>query len=252
MDLGLTDRVAIVTGTASQKGMGKAISLTLAKEGAHIVSCDINLEGAKKTADAVKALGRKAIAIKVDIADRAEVGDMVEAALAEFGKIDILVNTAGLHAGGGTFLESTKEYWDKDIGVNLYGTMNCCQAVLPSMVERKYGKIVNFSSLAARIGEVLGAYSAAKGGIITFTMGLGAHFGPSGINVNAIAPGLVLTEFYGDRLTPEMEKGFIAAVPMKRVVTVEDIANATAFLVSDVSSAITGQTFDLDCGRTLL
>jgi NAD(P)-dependent dehydrogenase (short-subunit alcohol dehydrogenase family) len=120
------------------------------------------------------------------------------------------------------------------------------------MVEHKYGKIVNFSSLAARIGEVGGAYAAAKGGVITFTMSLGAQFGPSGINVNAIAPGLVLTEFYGDRLTPEFEKRFIEAVPMRRVVTVEDIANATAFLASDVSSAITGQTFDLDCGRTLL
>jgi NAD(P)-dependent dehydrogenase (short-subunit alcohol dehydrogenase family) len=246
MDLGLKDKVALVTGTGSQIGMGKCISLTLAKEGCDIITTDIDLEGAQKTAEEIKALGHKAIAIKADVANRTEVGEAVKAALAEFGKIDILVNTAGLTAGGGTFLESTKEYWQKDIDVNLYGTMNFCQAVLPGMVERKYGKIINFSSIAARLGHAMSrasSYAAAKGAVLSFTRGLATEFAPSGINVNAIAPGMVATMFGGGPrpgpADPEMEARILANFPLRRRQTVEDMANAVAFLASDVDGGRT-------------
>jgi NAD(P)-dependent dehydrogenase (short-subunit alcohol dehydrogenase family) len=154
MDYGLSGKIALVTGTASQVGMGNAICLTLAKEGCDIVSADIDLEGAKQTAAAIKALGHKAIALKVNVAKSSEVDEMVKVALKEFGKIDILVSTAGVLAGiGVSFLESKQEIWEKDIAVNLYGTMNCAKAVIPGMVKRKYGKIINFSSITAKMGR---------------------------------------------------------------------------------------------------
>ena len=167
MDYGLSGKVALVTGTASQVGMGKAICLTLAKEGCDIISTDINLEGAKQTAEAVKALGRKSVAFKVDITKGDDVDAMVKAALKEMGKIDILVNTAGGNSKlGDQFLESKQETWEKDMALNLYGTMNCAKAVLPGMIERKWGKIINFSSIVARTGiGGPGSYSAAKAAV---------------------------------------------------------------------------------------
>jgi NAD(P)-dependent dehydrogenase (short-subunit alcohol dehydrogenase family) len=254
MDLGLKGKVALVTGTASQVGMGKAICLTLAKEGCDIISADINLDGAKQTAAAVKALGRKAISLKVDVANGAEVDAMVKAALKQFDKIDILVNTAGLAAGGPTpFLETKQDIWEKDMAVNVYGTMHCCQAVLPVMVEHKYGKIVNFSSIAAK-QPLLGSYSAAKAAVISITRGLAAQYGPEGINANAIAPGVVQTNFFsagGRTPDPKMFEGMAAHVPTRRIQTVEDIANAVAFLVSDVSRNITGQCLQVDSGLVM-
>ena len=248
MDLGFKGKIALVTGTASQIGMGKAISLTLAKEGCDIISCDIDLEGAKKTADEVKALGRKAIALKADVANKAEVGDMVKAALAEFGKIDILVNTAGLTAGGGPFAQTKEENWGKDINVNLYGAMNCSKAVLPGMLERKYGKIINFSSGVARSGMAnTASYSAAKGGVLAFTKSLALEVGASGINVNGIAPGMAATNFGGGNIKPDsdMVKMMTSRWPLKRLTTVEDIANTVAFLASDVSGGIAGHTIEV-------
>ncbi len=254
MDLGLENKVALVTGTASQVGMGKAICLYLAREGCDIIAADIDLNGAQKTADEVKDLGRKAIAIQADVVNEDEVKKMVDAALLEFSKIDILINTAGLSGGGGVpFLESGKDRWQKDIDVNLYGTMNCSKVVLPGMIEKKYGKIVNFTSIAAKVGP-LGSYSAAKAGVSAITRGMATQFGPEGINVNAIAPGVVPTNFFnalGDRAN-QMFKGMAERVPMRRIQTVEDIAYAVAFLVSDVSKNITGQTIHVDSGLVML
>ena len=254
MDYGLKGKIAMVTGTASQVGMGNAICLTLAKEGCDIISADIDLEGAKQTAAAIKGLGRKAIALKVDVTKSSEVDEMVKAALKEFGKIDILVNTAGLNAGMGVpFMASKQEIWEKDLAINLYGTMNCAKAVVPGMVERKYGKIVNFSSIAAKSGY-LSSYSAAKAAVLAFTRGFATEFGPSGINVNAIAPAVVKTRFFagiGD-FANKMYEGEAARAPLRRVQTVEDIANATAFLVSDVSKNITGQCIQINSGLLML
>jgi NAD(P)-dependent dehydrogenase (short-subunit alcohol dehydrogenase family) len=254
MDLKLEGKIAMVTGTASQIGMGNAICKYLAKEGCDIISVDINLEGAQQTADAVKAIGKKAIALKADVANGSEVDNAVKAALKEFGRIDILVNTAGVAAGGPMpFPEQTKETWQKDIDVNLYGTMNCSKAVIPSMVKQKYGKIVNFASIAAR-QPLLSSYSAAKAAVISVTHGLAAQYGPEGINANAIAPGMVQTNFFkslGDRFT-QMSEGMASRVPTRRLQTVEDIANAVAFLVSDVSKNITGQCIQVDSGLVMM
>ena len=221
MDYGLKGKVALVTGTASQVGMGKAICLTLAKEGCDIVSTDINLEGAKQTADAVKALGRKCIALQVDVTKGADVDAMVKAALKEFGKIDILVNNAGGNMIMGTpFLEQNSEMWQKDMALNLYGTMNCSKAVIPGMVERKYGKIINFASIVAKLGlGGPGSYAASKAAVLAFTRGLATQFGPSNINVNAIAPGMLNTNFFA-ALPGNVQTAMFAEVagmaPLKR------------------------------------
>ena len=252
MEYELHGKVALVTGTASQVGMGKAICLTLAKEGCDIVSTDIDLDGAKQTAAAVKVLGRKAIALKLDVANSSEVDETVKIALKEFGKIDILVNNAGLNAGQGVpFLESKPAVWEKDIAVNLYGTMNCAKAVIPGMVARKYGKIINFSSIAAKQGG--GSYAAAKAAVLAITRGLATEFGPSGINVNAIAPAVVKTNFFvnGDRAN-QMFKDVAMLSPLRRNQTVEDIANAVAFLASDGSRDITGQCIQINSGLFML
>ena len=254
MDLGLVDKVALITGAGSQIGMGKAIALTLAREGCDIISCDIDPAGAEKTADEVKALGRKSIALKTNIAGKTEVDNMVQAALKEFGKIDILVNTVGMTISFGvSFLKSTEDQWQKEIAVNLYGTMNCCQAVLPGMIEHKYGKIINFSSIAARKTSVpANIYISAKSAILTLTRGLAAESGPLGINVNGVAPGMVLTNLGGGPLPLEVQESFKSSVPMRKISTAQDIANAVAFLASDISCNITGQTISIDGGATMV
>ena len=255
MDYGFQGKVAFVTGSASQVGMGNAICLTLGREGCDIVSVDLDLAGAQKTADAVKAIGRKAIGLKMDVARAAEVDTAFKTALKEFGKIDILVNTAGLNAGMGVpFLEGTQEIWDKDFAVNVYGTMNCAKAAIPGMVERKYGKIINFASIVAKMGGT-GSYAPAKAAVLAFTRGLATQYGQYNINANAIAPGMVQTKFFAantDAKNARMFEEMAKVPPLKRNQTVEDIANAVAFLASDVSKNITGQCLQVDSGMIML
>ncbi len=255
MDLGLQGKVALVTGAGSQIGFGKAIALTLAKEGCDIVANDMNLEDVKKTAAEIKALGRKAIAVKANVAESAEVGEMVETALKEFGKIDILVNNAGATPPMIPFVEQRETDWDKSFNVNLKSQLICSQAVLPHMLERKSGKIVNISSGGAKLcGPIGESYVAAKAGVIAFTKSLAREIITSGINVNAIAPGWSKTNLGADNTPPEIKEKtyemFLAETPIGRPTVPQDIANMVAFLSSDVASDIVGQTFSVDGGAT--
>ena len=253
MDLGLKGKVALVTGAGSQIGFGKGIALTLAKEGCDIVVGDIDLEGAKKTAAEVEALGRKALAVKADVSSSAEANDMVKAALAKFGKIDILVNNAGAIHAMKPFVENTEEDRDRDINLNLKGAMNCSKAVLPQMISRKSGKIISISSIGAKKGMPnTAAYGAAKAGIIGFTQILGVEVAPLGINVNSIAPGLGLTAFGGGSPPPELVERAKTIVPVRRSTTPQDIGNTIAFLASDVSSDIVGQNIGVDGGESII
>ena len=167
MDLKLKGKTAIVSGTGSQVGFGRGIALMLAQEGCDVACVDADLEGAKKTAAEAKKSGHKTMALKIDITKRPEIDAAVKKVLAEFGRIDILVNCAGRASGLRPFVESTEEQWDIDININLKGTMNFTQAVLPHMLERGYGKIVNFSTHAAHQPTGLAgasSYVAAKAG----------------------------------------------------------------------------------------
>jgi NAD(P)-dependent dehydrogenase (short-subunit alcohol dehydrogenase family) len=253
MDLGLKDKIALVTGTGSQIGMGKAIALTLAGEGCDVIAADIDLEGAKKTAAAVEALGRRSLAIKTDVSSSAEVNQMVKTALEHFGRIDILVNNAGAISGTKPFTETTDTDWDRDININYRGVLNCTKAVLPQMLERKSGKIINISSIGGKLGSAHAAvYNGAKAAVIAFTKSIAAFAGPSGINVNSVAPGLAVTAFGGGAPPPGLVEKVSESIPMKRVTTVQDIANAVAFLASDVASDITGQTLSVDGGQSMV
>ncbi|MGD0780530.1 MAG: SDR family oxidoreductase [Dehalococcoidales bacterium] len=249
MDLKLKDKVAIITGTGSQIGFGRGIALMLAQEGCHIVSVDMDLKGAKQTAANVQKLGRKALSFKADITNRKEIDTVVKKTLAEFGKIDILVNCAGRASGLRPFVTMTAEQWDMDIDTNLKGTMNFTQAVLPHMLERQYGKIVNFSTHAAHQPTGLAgstAYVAAKAGTVMFSKTLAGEVGASGININIIAPGPGNTNFHrasgGD---PHMSQIVDTLAKAGKTTTPEDIANAVAFLVSDVSSKLSGQVLEV-------
>jgi NAD(P)-dependent dehydrogenase (short-subunit alcohol dehydrogenase family) len=250
MDLDLKDKVAIVTGAGSQKGFGRTIAVTLAREGCCLVLADIDIEGAEKTAGEVRSLGSQAIAVKVDIRNSREVKQMVEVALDKFGKIDILVNNAGAATPPKLFIDTNEDEWDFNIDLNLKGMLRCTKAVLDYMVPRKSGKIINLSSFGAKTGgENTTVYAAAKAGILSFTKGLSTEVRPLGINVNAVAPGVGLTNFVRDA-PREILNELIQKTPARRTTTPEDIAMAVAYFASDVSSDVVGQTLSVDGGLT--
>jgi NAD(P)-dependent dehydrogenase (short-subunit alcohol dehydrogenase family) len=252
MDLGLKGKVALVTGAGSQIGFGKAISLTLAREGCDIIASDIDFEGVKKTAAEVEALGRKAVAVKADVTKKADVKEMVKQALAKFAKIDILVNNAGAILGGGPFVEQEEALWDKELALNLKGCMLCSQAVLPSMIEKKYGKIVNIASDTGKmVWPMVSMYNIAKTGVYKFTRDLARTVVGDGILVNCVSPGWSLDTAFAK--VPDKEaarKRFLAETPIGRGTTPQDIANAVAFFASDVSSDIVGQILSISGGST--
>jgi len=241
MDLGFKGKVALVTGAGSHIGFGRAIALTLAKEGCDIIINDINADGAKQTADEVKALGRKATVIIADITKSAPVKDMVKKALGEYKKIDILVNNAGGCTPPKPFMDMSEDNWEFDINVNLRGVLNCTRAVLPGMIERKYGTIVSLISGAGLNGGAMTAvYSAAKGGIYSFSMALAKEMAPNGININCVSPGPAITGF-AKNAPPGMLETFAKSIPLGRLTEPQDVANAVAFLASDVAADIVGQ-----------
>ena len=243
MDLGLKGKVALVTGAGSQIGYGKGIVLALAREGCDIIAADIDLKGAKQTAAEVEALGRKAMAVKADVTNRAEVDDMVKAALEKFGKIDILVNNAGTSSELKPFIEMTKADWDIDINVNLYGQMNVAQAVLPHMMSRHYGRIINV--LGGQGIPTISVYGAAKAGVEAFTQALAREVASSGIIVNAVGPGLAQTGLLL-KASPEYIESYRQSSLLKRLCRVEDLAPVVAFLASDVCSYMVGQVIHLE------
>ena len=251
MDLGLKGKVAVVTGAGSQIGFGKGIAVTLAKEGCDLVVNDINLEGAKKTANEIEALGCKAIAVKADVTRSPEVNDMVKKALEQFGKIDILVNNAGGHTPIKPFIDKVETDWDREISMNLKGVLVCTRAVLDQMIAHKSGKIISISSIAGKIGAPGGGlYAATKAGVIAFSKSMAAELGPLGINVNCIAPGPGQTNFNVID-PPDLIQEYMKMAPSRRYVMPQDIANAVAFLASDVSSHIMGQVITIDGGFTM-
>ena len=253
MDLNLRDKVALVTGAGSQVGFGRDVCLTLAKEGADIVVNDVDKKGAKKTASEVRALGRKALVIEADVASTEQVEKMVKEALDHFGKIDILVNNAGVLAGGINFLvDMPEEARDRQIAVNFLGVYNGCKAVIPHMMARKYGKIINIASTAGKGGfPMVTVYSATKGAIISFTRALAQEIATSGININCVCPGMTPTAIWPPDIPKEMFDHYSAAIPMGRLGTTQDVSTLVAFLASDVSSYIMAQSINVDGGAVV-
>jgi 3-oxoacyl-[acyl-carrier protein] reductase len=242
----LENRVAIVTGGA--QGIGRAIALGLAKEGADVALADIDSEPASKVVDEITDLGRKAIAIKTDVSKNEEAKLMAKTALDEFGKIDILVNNAGQSARErrAFFSESTEEVWDFVINLNLKGVRNCTRAVINHMIERRSGKIVNIASCAGVVGDAGSVdYSAAKAGVIGFTRALAKEVASYGINVNCVSPGPIKTRIAS--ILPDGTERLRQLTGFGRIGEPEDIAAMVVFLVSDEANFITGQNHPV-CG----
>jgi 3-oxoacyl-[acyl-carrier protein] reductase len=238
VDLRLRDKIALVTGSGSPIGYGRVIATTLAEEGCDVICADLNVAWAEETAAMIESLGRQAMAVKVDVADRASVDAMVQAAVERFGRIDILVNNAGVSSPDKPFMAKTKTDWDLDIGVNLYGQMNVAQAVIPHMAEQRYGRIVNTSG--GQGIPTISTYGAAKAGVEAFTHSLALEVAPLGIIVNGIAPGLGQTGLIVTA-TEEHKDVFRRMSALKRLCTPQDVAPAVAFLASDVCSYMVGQ-----------
>lgn len=242
MDLKMKGKLALVTGAGSQIGYGKTIALTLAKEGCDVVAADIDFVGTQKTVDSIKSLGREALAVKVDVSNRDEVDAMTAKALEKFQKIDILINNAGVGRPM-PFIETTREDWDFTVHVNLYGLMNVTQSVLPHMIARKYGRIVNISG---GIGcAMLSVYGATKAGVQSLTQSLAKEVTSSGVIVNAVEPGLALTGLTKGA-PPEFLENFRQGSLLKRFCTPEDLAPLVAFLASDICSYMVGQYITLE------
>ena len=248
----LKDKVAIVVGGAN--GIGRATSLTLARQGARCVIADLDIERANTAAEEIKIQGGNALAIQLDMTNCDETARMVDTTLAKYGRIDILANVAGGSTGKYTremskpFCESIKEEWDRIININLTGPRNCTRAVINHMIERRYGKIINFSSIFGMIGSPNSCdYAAAKAGIIGFTKSLAAEVSCYGINVNCIAPGVIATEMAKDSLEL-FGKDWVKAIPISRYGTVQEVADLILFLSSNEADYITGATIDINGG----
>jgi 2-hydroxycyclohexanecarboxyl-CoA dehydrogenase len=247
----LKDKVAIVTGAA--QGIGRAIAMRLAREGAKVAIADIDVDGATRTANEISAAGSKAIAVKLDVTrlqDAIDAADIVER---ELGPIEILVNNAGWDKLE-PFVESEPETWDKVIAINYRGVLNLCKAIVPRMQQRKRGKIISISSDAGRVGSTGEAvYAGCKAAIVGFSKTLAREVARNGINVNVVCPGptqtaLLKTAMAGrEGVLDAMAKG----IPFRRLGQPEDLAGAVAFFASPDSDYATGQVLSISGGLTM-
>jgi 3-oxoacyl-[acyl-carrier protein] reductase len=244
----LTGQVAIVTGAGA--GIGKAIALALAKEGADVAVTDVNLESVQQTAAEIETLGRKAHAAQSDVSDSAAVEVFINAVVEKFGKIDILVNNAGITRD--TLLIRMKDAdWDTVLKINLTGTFNCIRAVSKIMMKQRSGRIVNMASVIGLMGNAGQAnYAASKAGVIALTKSAAKELASRGILVNAIAPGFIMTRMT-DVLPEPVKAEMLNRIPLARFGKPEDIANTVLYLVSDASSYITGQVIQVDGGMVM-
>ena len=245
----LKDKVAVVTG--SGRGIGEGIALVLAREGARLVIVDMNLDDANNVVKNIAAKGGKAIAIKTDISKKADVQAMVAEAVKQLGGVDILVNNAGIEGPPSLVQDLPEAQWDRVLGINLKGTFLCCQAVLPAMIAKNKGKIINIASTAAIRMTFFGSadYTVSKHGVAGLTQHLAWEVADHRINVNAICPGAVLTPLMEQTTNAEfrhqVEKRLI---PLGRMCTIDEIGESVSFLASDRSDMISGQLLAVDGG----
>jgi len=239
------ERVSLITG-ASQ-GIGEEIAYCLAEEGSSLVLFDIQKEKLERVSSKINTNGGRAIIFPVDISQLDDVEEAVEKAIQEFGKIDHLVNNAGINRDA-LLMRMSEEDWDKVIEVNLKGTFNVTKAVIREMIKNRYGRIVNISSVVGLMGNVGQTnYAASKAGIIGFSKSLAREVAPRGITVNVVAPGYITTPMT-EKLPEKIKQAFLELIPMKRFGTPREIAETVKFLLSEEASYITGQVINVNGG----
>ena len=272
VEIDLSGRVALVTG--GSRGLGRADALTLARAGADVVVADILVESeasedtdrwgtlataaraqgmvyTESTADEIRAMGRRSLALRCDVTDREQVSATVARVVAELGSVDILVNNAATLDHVGQFHDQAPELWERDLRVNLTGSFNCAQAVWPHMKERQWGRIVNMASVAGTLGGFgQASYSTTKAGILGLTRTLAMEGARHGVTCNAIVPGVIGTEAY-NMANPAMNQRIVDRTAFKRPGEPQDVANAIAFLCSDLASYITGVGLNVSGGVEL-
>lgn len=246
----LKDKVAIVTG--SGRGIGRAIAIAFAREGAKVVVNALHMETAGSTADEIKAMGGQSLVVIADVSEREQVASMVEKTVERFGRVDILVNNAGIPRWVKPSIEETEEGWDRLMAVNLKGVFFCSQEAAKKMIPQGGGKIINISSISGLVAHPQrAAYCSAKAAVIMLTKVLAIEWAEHNIQVNAIAPGSIETEYfkklYRTRLTDEEDK-WARRTPMRRHGRPEEVADAAVFLASQEASFITGETLVVDGG----
>ena len=242
----LRNKIALITGAAG--GIGSVTALKFAEEGAVVVVCDIDQDGTDRVLNEIKSAGGDGLSLKMDVADGNEVKSVFSAVVERYSTLDILINNAGI-CRNILIPDISPDEWDRFLKVNLKSVFLCSKEAFRIMKEKKYGKIINMGSAAAKIGGVVAGahYSAAKAGVLCFTKSLALQAAPYNIYVNAIAPGPIatrMTEEWGE----ELKKAFVDKIPLKRYGTPEDVAEVALFLASDKSNFITGETIDVNGG----
>jgi 2-hydroxycyclohexanecarboxyl-CoA dehydrogenase len=248
----MAERVAMVTGAG--RGIGAAIARRLAAEGFAVGACDVVAEGAAETAQAIAEDGGRALGLAVDVTSPASVAAGVEQLEAQLGAIEVLVNNAGIDIPA-FFVDSREEDWDRLWAVNLKGVLHCTKRMLPGMIERRRGRVINIASDAGRVGAGGEAvYSATKGGVIAFTKALAREMARFGVTVNAVCPGATDTALLAKvgEFNPKLHAGLIAGIPLRRVGQPSDVAGVVAFVASDDAAYMTGQSLSVSGGLTML
>ena len=241
-------KIAVVTGAA--QGIGKAIALCLAREGADVIISDISKEKAQEVASEVESLGRRSLSVTVDVTDDEEIGRAVTKSLDKFNRIDILVNNAGITKDA-LLVRMKHSDWEDVINTNLTGVFNWMKACAKPMMKQKSGRIVNVSSIIGLVGNTgQGNYAASKAGILGLTKSAARELALWHINVNAVAPGFIATQMT-EKLPEEIKKKMLSSIPIGRWGKPEEVARAVLFLVSEMSSYITGQVMNVDGGMVM-